>query len=224
MKKFLKGFLATTMVFAMTAALVGCGGSKGAEQPAGDKDAENAAKETLIMATNAEFPPYEYHEGQSIVGIDAEIGAAIAEKLGYNFQIDDMAFDSIIPAVTSGKASFGMAGMTVTPDRLESVDFSDSYATGIQVVIVKEDSAITSVDDLLKEGAKHSVGVQTGTTCDIYASDDIYGKGLGTIERYNIGADAVQSLATAKIDCVIIDNATVQAFVEANQGLKILYT
>ncbi|MCQ4936656.1 transporter substrate-binding domain-containing protein [Anaerotignum propionicum] len=224
MKKFLKGFLATTMVFAMTAALVGCGGSKGAEQPAGDKDAENAAKETLIMATNAEFPPYEYHEGQSIVGIDAEIGAAIAEKLGYNFQIDDMAFDSIIPAVTSGKASFGMAGMTVTPDRLESVDFSDSYATGIQVVIVKEDSAITSVDDLLKEGAKHSVGVQTGTTGDIYASDDIEGKGLGTIERYNKGADAVQSLATGKIDCVIIDKEPAKAFVEANQGLKILDT
>ncbi|NCC15822.1 MAG: transporter substrate-binding domain-containing protein [Clostridia bacterium] len=223
MKKFLKGILATTMVFAMTAALAGCG-SQGEEQPAAEQEAASEEKETLIMATNAEFPPYEYHEGQGIVGIDAEIAAAIAEKLGYNFQIEDMAFDSVIPAVTSGKASFGMAGMTVTPDRLKSVDFSDSYATGIQVVIVKEDSAITSVDDLLAEGASHTVGVQTGTTGDIYASGDIEEAGKGSIERYNKGADAVQSLATGKIDCVIIDKEPAKAFVEANEGLKILDT
>ncbi len=221
MKKFLKGFVSATMVFAMTAALAGCGGSNEAEQPA---EQEDSAKETLIMATNAEFPPYEYYEGQTIIGIDAEIGAAIAEKLGYDFKIEDLAFDSIIPAVTSGKASFGMAGMTVTEDRLESVDFSDSYATGIQVVIVKEDSPITSVDDLFAEGANHTVGVQTGTTGDIYSSDDIEGEGLGTIDRYNKGADAVQSLATGKIDCVIIDKEPAKAFVAANEGLKILDT
>lgn len=223
MKKFFKSILATTMVFAMTAALAGCGGSKDAEQPAEDQ-AATEEKETLIMATNAEFPPYEYHEGQGIVGIDAEIAAAIAEKLGYNFQIEDMAFDSIIPAVTSGKASFGMAGMTVTPDRQKSVDFSDSYATGIQVVIVKEDSAITTADDLLAEGANHVVGVQTGTTGDIYASGDIEEKGLGKIDRYNKGADAVQALVTGKVDCVIIDKEPAKAFVEANEGLKILDT
>lgn len=209
MKKFIKSIFAATMVVAMTATLAGCGGEE---------------KETLTMATNAEFPPYEFHEGQDIVGIDAEIGAAIAEKLGYNFQIEDMAFDSIITAVTSGKASFGMAGMTVTPDRLENVDFSDSYATGVQVVIVKEDSAITSVDDLFAEGANHTVGVQTGTTGDIYASGDIADKNLGEIERFNKGADAVQALSSGKIDCVIIDREPAKEFVAANEGLKILDT
>ncbi|MDD4843303.1 MAG: transporter substrate-binding domain-containing protein [Anaerotignum sp.] len=224
MKKFLKGILVTTMVVAMTAALAGCGGADSAAQPEAASDSESAQKETLIMATNAEFPPYEFHEGQGIVGIDAEIAAAIAEKLGYGFEIEDMAFDSIIPAVTSGKASFGMAGMTVTEDRLESVDFSDSYATGVQVVIVKEGSEITSVDDLFAEGANHTVGVQTGTTGDIYASGDIEKKDLGTIDRYNKGADAVQSLVTGKIDCVIIDREPAKEFVAANEGLKILDT
>lgn len=224
MKKFLKGILATTMVVAMTAALAGCGG--GSDDAAQSDAAQEGAseKETLTMATNAEFPPYEFYEGQGIVGIDAEIGAAVAEKLGYDFKIEDMAFDSIIPAVVSGKASFGMAGMTVNEDRLKNVDFSDPYATGVQVVIVKEDSAITSVDDLLAEGASHLVGVQSGTTGDIYASGDIEGAGLGKIERYNKGADAVQSLATGKIDCVIIDREPAKEFVAANEGLKILDT
>lgn len=225
MKKFLKGILATTMVVAMTAALAGCGGgSDDAAQNEAVQDGATEQKETLTMATNAEFPPYEYYEGQTIVGIDAEIGAAIAEKLGYDFKVEDMAFDSIIPAVVSGKANFGMAGLTVTPDRLESVDFSDSYATGVQVVIVTEDSAITTVDDLFAEGANHSIGVQTGTTGDIYSTGDIEEKGLGTVERYNKGADAVQSLATGKIDCVIIDSQPAKEFVEANEGLKILET
>lgn len=220
MKKFMKGLLATTMVFAMMTSLVGCGG--GSEEPAADDAAETA--ETLIMATNAEFPPYEFYEGSEVVGIDAEIGAAIAEKLGMGFQIEDMAFDSIIPAVTSGKASFGMAGMTVTEDRLQSVDFSDSYATGVQVVIVKEGSDITSVDDLFAEGASHVVGVQTGTTGDIYATDDIEGDGFGTVERFPKGADAVLALTQGKIDCVVIDNEPAKEFVAANEGLVILDT
>lgn len=219
MKKFMKGLLATTMVFAMTTALVGCGGST---EPATDDAA--AETETLIMATNAEFPPYEFYEGSDVVGIDAEIGAAIAEKLGMGFQIEDMAFDSIIPAVTSGKASFGMAGLTVTEDRLQSVDFSDSYATGVQVVIVKEDSDITSVDDLFAEGASHVVGVQTGTTGDIYTTGDIEEDGLGTVERFPKGADAVLALTQGKIDCVVIDNEPAKQFVAANEGLKILDT
>ncbi len=176
------------------------------------------------MATNAEFPPYEFHEGGEIVGIDAEVAAAIAEKLGMGFQIEDMAFDSIIPAVTSGKASFGMAGMTVTEERLQNVDFSDSYATGVQVVIVKEGSAIATVDDLFAEGANNLVGVQTGTTGDIYATGDIEDEGLGTIERFNKGADAVLALTQDKIDCVIIDNEPAKEFVAANEGLVILDT
>lgn len=220
MKKFMKGLLATTMVFAMMTSLVGCGGSS---EEAAAEDAA-ATGETLIMATNAEFPPYEFYEGDAIVGIDAEIGAAIAEKLGMGFQIEDMAFDSIIPAVTSGKASFGMAGMTVTEDRLQSVDFSDSYATGVQVVIVKEGSDITSVDDLFAEGASHVVGVQTGTTGDIYTTGDIADAGLGTVERFPKGADAVLALTQGKIDCVVIDNEPAKEFVAANEGLTILDT
>lgn len=171
--------------------------------------------EELHMATNAEFPPYEYYEGDGIVGIDAEVAAAIADKLGMKLVIDDMAFDSIISAVTSGKAAFGMAGMTVTEDRLESVDFSTSYATGVQVVIVTEDSEITSVDDLFEPGG-YTIGVQTNTTGDIYSTQDIEDKGLGTVQRYNKGADAVQALVTGKVDCVIIDNEPAKAFVEAN--------
>lgn len=222
MKKFLKNIMAGTMVFAMTAALAGCGG--GNEAPADNGGEENAEGGTLIMATNAEFPPYEFHEGDAIVGIDAEVAAAIAEKLGMGFEIEDMAFDSIIPAVTSGKASFGMAGMTVTEDRLQSVDFSDTYATGVQVVIVKEDSPITTVDDLFAEGANNTVGVQTGTTGDIYATGDIEDAGLGSVERFSKGADAVLALTQDKVDCVIIDNEPAKKYVEANEGLTILDT
>jgi len=180
--------------------------------------------ETITMATNAEFPPYEYHEADAIVGIDAEIAAAIAEKIGAELVIEDMAFDSIIPAVQSGKADFGMAGLTVTEERQQQVDFSTSYAQGVQVVIVKEGSPITSVDDLFADGADNTIGVQNATTGDLYATWDIEDEGLGTIERYNKGADAVQALKTDKIDCVIIDNEPAKAFVAANDGLVILDT
>lgn len=224
MKKFLKNIMAGTMVFAMTAALAGCGGGESAPADNGGEDNADAEAGTLVMATNAEFPPYEFHEGDAIVGIDAEIAAAIAEKLGMGFEIEDMAFDSIVPAVTSGKASFGMAGMTVTEERLQSVDFSDTYATGVQVVIVKEDSPITTVDDLFAEGADNLVGVQTGTTGDIYATGDIEDAGLGSVERFSKGADAVLALTQDKVDCVIIDNEPAKKYVEANEGLKILDT
>ena len=222
MKKYLKNIMAGTMVFAMTTALAGCGGSEPAPAENGGED--NAEAGTLIMATNAEFPPYEFHEGDEIVGIDAEIAAAIAEKLGMGFEIEDMAFDSIVPAVTSGKVSFGMAGMTVTEERLESVDFSDTYAKGVQVVIVKEGSPIATVDDLFAEGANNLIGVQTGITGDIYATGDIEDAGLGTIERFSKGADAVLALTQDKIDCVIIDNQPAKEFVAANEGLVILDT
>lgn len=224
MKKYLKGILATTMVLSMTAALAGCGGS-GETATTDDTAAEGGeAKETLVLATSADFPPYEYYEGQEVVGIDAEIAKALGEKLGYDVQIEDMNFDSIIPSIVSGKADIAMAGLTVTPERQESVDFTDSYATGVQVVIVKEDSDITSVDDLFAEGANHTVGVQTATTGDLYTTGDIEGEGLGTVERYTKGADAIAALTSGKIDCVVIDNEPAKAFVAANEGLKILDT
>lgn len=170
----------------------------------------------LVMATNAQFPPYEYHENEQIVGIDAELAAAIADKLGRKLRIDDMEFASIIAAVNSGRADIGMAGMTVTEDRLASVNFTDSYATGVQVVIVKTGSSITTVEDLFAEGANHKIGVQENTTGDIYATSDIEDKGLGTIMRYSAGAAAVQALLLDQVDCVIIDNEPAKAFVEAN--------
>jgi polar amino acid transport system substrate-binding protein len=180
---------------------------------------ETAVAGTLTMATNAEFPPYEYYEGDEVVGIDAEIAAAIAEKLGLELDIQDMAFDSIIPAITSGKADVGLAGMTVTEERQQSVDFSDSYATGVQVIIVTEDSPITCADD-----GNYTIGVQNATTGDLYCTWDIEDEGLGTVQRYNKGADAVQALITGKVDCVVIDNEPAKAFVAANEGLTILDT
>lgn len=185
-----------------------------------------AMAETLKMGTNASFPPYEYYDDETgaIVGIDAEVAAAICEKLGCELEIVDMAFDAIIPAITTGKVDFGMAGMTVTEERLQSVDFSISYATGIQAVIVKEDSDIASVDDLFAEGASHKIGVQMGTTGDIYCSGDIEDAGLGSVERYANGTDATLALTSGKVDCVVIDNEPAKKYVEANEGLKILDT
>ncbi len=180
-----------------------------------------ASAETLTMGTNASFPPYEYYENETIVGIDAEIAAAIAEKLGMELVIEDMDFGAIITAVSTGKIDFGMAGMTVTEERLQSVNFSDTYATGIQAIIVKEDSPITSVDDLYAEGATYKIGVQESTTGDIYCTGDF---GEERVGKYKVGADAVAALMTDKVDCVIIDNNPAKAYVEANEGLKILET
>lgn len=212
-KRLFALLLACTMVFAVTA----CGSKE--EAPADTEETTEATEETeeeavLVMATNAEFPPYEFHEGGEIVGIDPEMAAAVAEELGMTLKIEDMAFDSIILAVSSGKADIGVAGMTVTEDRLENVNFSDTYATAAQVVILKEGSEIASVADL--EGK--SIGVQLGTTGDIYAEDIAD----ATIERYNKGFEAVQALTQDKIDAVIIDREPAKVFVAENEGLMIL--
>ena len=180
-----------------------------------------AAKAQLKMGTNAAFPPYEYYENEKVVGIDAEIAAAIADKLGMELVIEDMEFKSIINAVTTGKVNIGMAGMTVTDERKQSVNFTESYATGIQSIIVKEDSAIASVDDLYAEGATYKIGVQESTTGDIYCTDDF---GDARVMKYMNGPAAVEALKTGKVDCVIIDNQPAKAFVAANEGLKILDT
>ena len=170
----------------------------------------------LVMATNAEFPPYEYHDGGEIVCIDVEVAGAIAEKMGLTLEIEDIAFDSIIPELQSGKADIGAAGMTVSEDRLKNVDFSDTYTTASQVIIVKEDSDIAGPDDL----AGKIIGVQLGTTGDIYASD--YEAEGSTIERYNKGFEAVQAMIQGKIDAVVIDVEPAKVFVSQNEGIKIL--
>lgn len=175
--------------------------------------ADAEGKPELHMATNAQFPPYEYYEGDKIVGIDAEMAAAIADKLGMKLVIDDMDFDAIITAVQTGKADMGMAGMTVTEDRLKNINFSDTYAKGVQVVIVPEGSEIKSVDDLSKDGAKYLIGTQKGTTGDIYSEEDF---GADRVMKYASGNEAVQALVTGKVDCVIIDKEPAKAYVEAN--------
>ena len=205
MKKILTLALAALMTMLACAS---CGGS-------GD---------ALVMATNAEFPPYEYFEGDKIVGIDAEIAEAISAKIGAELTIEHVDFDSIIPGVQSGKYDFAMAGLTVTDERKEQVDFSTSYATGVQVIVVKEGSAITSADDLFAEGASHKIGVQLATTGDLYTTWDLEDAGLATIERYNKGADAIMALTSDKVDCVVIDNEPAKVFVQNNPGLVILDT
>ena len=181
----------------------------------------SALADTLTMGTNAAFPPYEFYEDEKVVGIDAEIAAAIAAKLGYELEILDMDFDTLVAAVATGKIDFSMAGMTVTEDRLKSVNFSTSYATGIQSVIVPEGSPITCVDDLSAEGAAYLIGVQQGTTGDIYCTDDY---GDDRVMKFKTGVEAVAALKAGKIDCVIIDNNPAKAFVDANEGLTILDT
>lgn len=178
----------------------------------------------LTMATNAAFPPYEFYEGGEIVGIDAEIAAKIANKLGMELVIEDMEFDSIISSIKSNKADIGMAGMTVSETRLKEVDFTTSYATGIQAIIVKEGSPITTADDLFVEGSNYTIGVQLATTGDLYCTWDIEDEGLGTVDRYSKGADAVMALVSGKVDCVVIDNEPAKAFVAENEGLVILGT
>ncbi len=171
-------------------------------------------KATLVMATNAEFPPYEYWSGNEIVGIDVEIAGVIAEELGMELKIEDMDFNSIVNAVASGKADIGAAGMTIMPDRLENVNFTDTYAKATQVVIVKEDSDIKTPADL--EGKE--IGVQLGTTGDMYAED----VEPAAIERYNKGFEAIQALSQGKIDAVIIDKEPAKVFVSETKGLKML--
>ncbi len=201
------------MVFALCA----CGG----DEPAPSDEPE---KEVLTMATEGTFPPYEFYDGDKLVGIDVEVAQAIAEKLGMDFEVTDIAFDSIIPGVQTGKYDIGMAGMTVSEDRLKEVNFSTSYAKGVQVVIVKEGSPIKSVDDLTAEGANYTIGTQTGTTGFLYATWDIEDEGLGTVKSFAKTTDIIEALKNDQVDCVILDNEPSKALVAVNEGLMILDT
>ena len=232
----MKKFLTLILALALTASLAACGssntpassgsGSAGSAAGSGGASLTTAVDGVLSMATEATFPPYEYYDGDTIVGIDVEIAQAIADKLGLKLEVTDIAFDSIIPGVQPGKYDIGLAGMTGTDERLEQVNFTDSYATGIQVVIVGPNSSITSVDDLFAEGASHVVGTQTGTTGFIYATSDIQDAGLGEVKSFAKTTDAVEALKNGQVDCVILDNQPAQALVAANAdaGLSILDT
>lgn len=230
MKKLInkKTFIALTLIIAilLTAA---CGSTKdntsdastaetkAVESEASSSDEKALEDGVLDLGTNAAFPPYEYYEGEDIVGIDAEIAEAIADYLGYEYKIHDMEFANIIASIESGKVDGGIAGMTVNEERLESVNFSDSYATGIQSIIVTKDSDIESIDDL--EGKK--IGTQFGTTGDNYARGD-YGDDF--VQSFDKGADAVIALLAGNIDCVIIDNEPAKNFVKTDDNLQLLDT
>ena len=236
MKKVFALALTVLMVMSMFA---GCGSSNTAktttaatEAPATTAEAtaaETTAAETaaaelktiesgkLIMSTNAAFPPYEMvADDGSFEGIDVEVAGAIAEKLGLELVVDDMDFDAALLAVQQNKSDIVMAGVTVTEDRQLVMNFSDSYATGVQVVIVKEGSDVT-LDNL----GEKMIGTQRGTTGYIYTSDDY---GDDHVTAYDNGASAVQALLNGQVDCVVIDSAPAEAFVASNAGLTILDT
>ena len=229
-----RSFLAAAAVSAAALALTACGGSASTASSAAASSvaasSEAASTSTaaaelttveagkLTMATNATFPPYEMTtDAGTIEGIDVDTAQAIAEKLGLELQIDDMDFDAALLSVQQGKADIAMAGITVTDERMAVMSFSDSYATGIQSVIVPEGSDITSVDDL----AGKKIGTQRGTTGYLYCSDDF---GEDAVVAYDNGLTAVQALNNGQVDAVVIDNAPAQEFVAANPGLKILDT
>lgn len=211
--KNLKKIAAIILSAALVVALAACGSSKDS-----DSNKSSCKAGTLTMGTNASFPPYEYvDDNGNIVGIDAEIAQAIADKLGMKLEIKDMEFESLVPAVKAKSIDLALAGMTVTDERKQSVNFSDSYSTGVQVVIVKENSEIKTVDDL--KGKK--IGVQAGTTSDTYCSEDF---GEENVKQFSNGSLAVAALANGQVDCVVIDNEPAKNYVAANSGLKILDT
>ena len=210
MKKIMAMLLTAALTVSMAAVAVSAG-----------EDAEVTTVEEgeLHMATNAAFPPYEMtDDAGGFEGIDVEIATAIAEKLGLELVVDDMDFASVIAAVQSGKADIAMAGLTVNEERKKNIDFTDSYATGVQVIIVPDGSEITSVDDLSSDIL---IGCQEATTGYIYCSDD-YGE--DAVVAYTNGATAIQALLAGKVDCIVIDSEPAKQFVEANEGLSILDT
>ena len=225
-----RSFLAAAAVSVAALAMTACGGSasSAASSVASSASSEAASASTaglttveagkLTMATNATFPPYEMTtDSGEIEGIDVDTAKAIAEKLGLELQVDDMEFDAALLSVQQGKADIVMAGVTVTDERKAVMDFSDSYATGIQSIIVPNDSDIASPDDL----AGKKIGTQRGTTGYIYCSDDF---GEDSVVAYDSGLTAVQALNNGQVDAVVIDNAPATEYVAANPGLKVLDT
>ena len=215
MKKILTALLAL-LALVMALSLSACGGGSG------DLTVE---KGKLHMSTNAEFPPYEMVKGDGgFEGIDVEVAGLIAEKLGLELVVDDMGFTAALEAVQNGRSDIAMAGITVNEDRLANMDFTDSYATGVQVVIIKADSpAVQSIDDLASAAL---IGTQEGTTGYIYCSypPEEGGYGEDHVVAYETGAVAVQALLAGQVDCVVIDNQPAQEYVKANPGLEILDT
>ncbi len=225
MKKLLAMILALVMVLSLAACAPAADNNTDAPDTTGTVDTNDGTLKTIVpgkltMSTNAAFPPYEMTDDNGgFIGIDVEIATAIAEKLGLELDILDMDFSAALLAVNEGKSDIVMAGVTVNEDRKVVMDFTDSYATGVQMVIVKEGSDVT-MDNL----GEKMIGAQAGTTGYIYASDTPENGGYGEdhVTAYDTGASAVQALVNGQIDCVIIDSAPAEEFVKANPGLTML--
>ncbi|MBR1844565.1 MAG: basic amino acid ABC transporter substrate-binding protein [Lachnospiraceae bacterium] len=209
----MKKILSLILTVVMVCSLVACGNSTTSTS---SSSSSSTGTEKLIMCTNAEFPPYEYKEGGDFKGIDVEIANKIGEKLGCEIEILDIAFDSLIPTVNSGKADFAMAGMTITEDRKENVDFTDTYQNAVQAIIVPINSEIVDSNDMYDK----KIGVQLGTTGDIYCTDDF---GDENISRYPKIVDGVQAMKTGSIDACVVDDQVAKAVVAGDEGsFKIL--
>ncbi|MBQ5761650.1 MAG: transporter substrate-binding domain-containing protein [Clostridia bacterium] len=199
---------------------------------AADKQSVDAIKKAgkLTMYTNAEFPPFEYMDGTEVKGVDVDIAQAIADKLGVKLEIHNVKFDTIIGSIQSGKGSIGAAGITVTEERKESVDFSIEYTTSKQYIIVAADSTVAKIEDL----AGMKIGVQLGTTGDFIITDEINGyegddgkavKGVlqdtgASVTTYNSAADAAIALNSGKIQAVVIDKLPAEIVAGSYENLK----
>ena len=217
MKKLTK-ILALSLALCMVLALCACGGAKKEEAPA-----EGASKGKLTMATNVDFPPYEYYDDETgeATGIDVELVKMACEKIGYEVEVVDMDFGSVVSGVATGKYDIGAGAITITEERKQSVDFATPYETTVQMIITLKGSELTEGAQLEAEGASYKIAVQQDTTGDIYSTEDF---GEDRVVRYKTGNEAVMALSSGKITAVIIDNEPAKAYVAANEGLKILET
>ena len=196
----------TTAAVMVCSALAGCGGQKATD--------DNAAEKTVLtMATNAEFPPFEYLEGEEIVGADVEMAYAIAEKLGCELEITNIDFDAALTGAATGKYDMAVAGITATDERRASMNFSDNYYTASQAIIVMADSEIAGAADL--EGKV--IACQEGTTGEQYLLDNGY-----EIQSFKTGSEAVSALTTGKVEAVVIDNAVAKALSAEQNGATVV--
>ena len=246
MKKILSLMLALTMCLGLAA----CGNDNEPTETPAETPAETTPVETpaetgsasdygdfagslieegkLIMVTNASFPPYEMtDDDNNVIGIDPDIAQVIADKLGLELVIDNIDFDAALLAVQEGRADVMLAGMSYSEERDLVMDFSDTYATGYQVIIVREDDdrIAGGNDDLMLVDAEGNViedvqiGVQRGTTGELYCQDSY---GVDKVTSLDNGSVAVQALLNGQVDCVVIDIGPAEEYVEANPGLKIV--
>ena len=211
LKNILIGLVIGVIVVTVTVAIF----SKNGEENLTQEKEISSEKEKIIMVTEAGFAPYEFYDGEEIVGVDIEIAKKIAEKTGKELEIKDTDFDSIINEVKTGKADFAAAGLSITEERLQEVDFSVEYAVSKQVIVVKDESTVESIEDL--NGKK--VAVQLGTIADLVLSDEYPDIELVQHKKYLL---AVEDLKADKVDAIVLDSLPAEEIINKNSELKIL--